>query len=190
MTELASHQIQVANWVLDAKPLSVIGTGSINYWNDGREVFDNVALIYKYPNGVQLIYDSMISNAHYGLEEQILGSKGTMELEIGKVFTENPPPAPGFKQLINQIEHKIFDNIPIGGPSWIPETANENKGQHILDKVLKSDGSDFQMDAFVASVRANKITEGLAEDGLNASVAALMGFEAIMQVKQIDWPKV
>ena len=86
ITELASHQIQVANWAVGEPPVSVMGAGSIVYWKDGREVYDNVALIYTYRNGMQFIYDSMISNKKYGLEEQIMGDKGTMELEVNKHY--------------------------------------------------------------------------------------------------------
>jgi hypothetical protein len=56
-----SHQIQVANWALQKTPVVVTGTGSIVFWKDGREVNDNVALIYSYDDGTQFIYDSMTS---------------------------------------------------------------------------------------------------------------------------------
>jgi predicted dehydrogenase len=46
--ELGSHQLDVANWVLGAHPKSVIGVGGIDYWKDGREVFDNVSCFYDY----------------------------------------------------------------------------------------------------------------------------------------------
>ncbi|MDP3583249.1 MAG: Gfo/Idh/MocA family oxidoreductase, partial [Ignavibacteria bacterium] len=81
-TELLSHQLQVANWVNRANPVSVVCNGSINFWKDSREVYDNIACIYEYPGGSNFVYDSQNCNKYYGLEEQILGSKGTMELEI------------------------------------------------------------------------------------------------------------
>ena len=40
-------------------------------------------------------------------------------MEAGNIFDEQPPPAPGIIQLINNIEHKVFDAIPIGGASWV-----------------------------------------------------------------------
>lgn len=55
--------------------------GDIVYWKDGREVYDSINLIYHYPNGVKMTYESMIANKFYGLEEEIMGSKGTMEPE-------------------------------------------------------------------------------------------------------------
>lgn len=188
MTELASHHLQVANWVLDSHPLSVTGTGSINYWKDGREVFDNVAVIYTYPGGVQFIYDSVISNKKYGLEIQVMGPKGTVEMEAGKYFLESPPPAPGIVQLINSIEKGLFEVVPVGGPSWVPENPSEDKGTYFVNKILRSDGSDMQLVAFAEAVRQNKVIPGLAEQGYLAGVATLLGDEATLSGKTIPWP--
>jgi predicted dehydrogenase len=48
MTELASHQLDVANRLLKATPQRVLASGGIDYWRDGREVFDNVFCVYEY----------------------------------------------------------------------------------------------------------------------------------------------
>jgi predicted dehydrogenase len=189
MTELASHQIQVANQIYNETPEAVWGCGGINYWKDGRELEDNVNLVYKYPGGSHLMYDSMISNKHYGLEEQILGSKGTFELENGKHWEESPPPAPGILKLINHIENKVFDTIPLGGASWIPETAENKKGNYIMDEVMEDDGTRMMLEAFVANVRENRIDQMLMKEGFYATVAALMGYEAILENKIVYWPK-
>ena len=95
MTELASHHMQVANWFLGTHPVSCAGYGSINYWKDGREVYDNVNVVYRYADNTHVVYDSLISNRFYGLEIQIMGPKGTIEAEAGRLYAENPPPAPG-----------------------------------------------------------------------------------------------
>jgi predicted dehydrogenase len=188
MTELGCHQIQVANWALGEIPVEVCGSGSINYWKDGREVFDNVNLVYTYPSGTHLIYDSCISNKKYGLEEQVMGPLGTLEMEAAKLYTENPPPAPGIIQLITQIERNIFDVVPIGGPSWVPDDPSEDKGKFITD-VLRSDGSSVQMEAFVNAVRENKIIPGILEEGYYGGVASLLGDKAMMEGKVIRWPE-
>lgn len=188
MTELGSHQIQVANQILGEKPVCVWGSGSINYWLDGREVNDNVSLVYKYPGGSHLIYDSINSNMHYGLEEQIMGPLGTMELEGGKIWQENPPPAPGILQLLNNIEHRIFDVIPIGGASWVPDSAVNDKPDYIWNEVLESDGTHMEMEAFVSMVRDNRFVPGLLKEGFYATVASLMGFEAIKNNQVVFWP--
>ena len=80
LTELMSHQIQVANWAKQQIPVSVMGTGSIRYWNDGREVNDNLAAIFSYADGTKFTYDTQTINKRYGCEEEIIGDKGLFEL--------------------------------------------------------------------------------------------------------------
>lgn len=189
MTELGSHQIQVANFIKKDFPRRVAGTGSINYWHDGREVFDNVNLVYEYADGSSLIYDSMISNAHYGLEEQIMGPKGTMELEAGKLYSENPPPAPGILQLLNNIEHKIFDPLPLGGKSWVPETAKEEKGEYIYEVDLEDDGTALEMEGFAQMIRENRHSDVLLREAYYGAIAALLGNEAIKKGVMISFPE-
>lgn len=48
MAELGSHQLDVANWILGTAPTSVMASGGIDYWQDGREVHDNVFCVYDY----------------------------------------------------------------------------------------------------------------------------------------------
>jgi len=189
MTELASHHIQVANWFLGNPPLSVSGSGSINYWKDGREVFDNVNLVYTYPDGVHMNYDSLISNKRHGLEMQIMGPKGTLEPESGKFYLENPPPAPGIVQLINDIERGIFNSIPIGGATWVPDLAVDSKGTYLTDEPPTSDGSDLQMVAFTNAVRDARPIPGMIDQAVQAGIATLMGHHATRENSVVNWPE-
>ena len=188
MTELASHQMQVANYILGSYPTEIMGAGSINYWKDGREVYDNVNVVYAYPGGTQVIYDSMISNKHYGLEEQIMGPKGTMELESGLMWSETPPPAPGILQLINNIEHGIFDNIPLGGASWVPDTPVKDSGTPILDEELGDDGTRLEMEGFIHAVQTGEKYRKLLAQGYYATIAVLLGWEAMVTKKVVTMP--
>lgn len=190
MTELASHQIQVANWAKQSTPVSVRGVGSINYWKDGREVYDNVALIYSYNDGTQLIYDSMTSNRQYGLEEQIMGDLGTLEMETNRLFLEHPPEPKkpkGILQLIGDIENDVFGKVPIGGASWIPETATKYEGESIVEKD-ETDGSKEQLLAFAVSVLENKVTPGLFEHGYHCSIWTLLGQQAMETGETLTLP--
>lgn len=189
MTELACHQIQIGTWAMRSIPEKVMGHGSITRWKEKREVYDNVSCIYVFENGVKLNFESVVSNKFYGLEEQVLGSLGTIELEKGKYYFENVEPAPGFLQLINDIEHKLFDAIPFAGTSWAPETANENKGEYILGERPKSDGTSLMLDAFVEAVITGKQPQNIAEEGYYASALSLLGHEAIEKGQIIGFPE-
>lgn len=187
MTELASHQIHVANWVLGSHPLKVTGMGSINFWSDGREVFDNVNLVYQYPGGVHFVYDSLISNQHYGCEEQVMGSLGTLELESGRFYPETPPPAPGILQLIHTIEKGVFEAIPIGGASWVPESASSDKAQSFVPEGRIDDGTTLQMEAFVNMVAEQSPQPDLLEKAYYASIATIMGYQAMVSGQPVDF---
>jgi predicted dehydrogenase len=190
MTELASHQIQIANWAKKALPIDVRGTGSISYWKDGREVHDNIALIYTYADGTQFIYDSMIQNRKYGLEEEILGDLGTLELESNRFYPEEipePPKPPGIVQLIKDISKGKSQAVRIGGASWEPETARTYKGEPVVAESY-TDGTLEQMIAFADSVRNGQQIPGLLEQVYYGSVWTLLGQEAIDTGKVVAMP--
>jgi len=199
MTELGTHQIQMGTWALKSLPDYIMGSGDLMYWKDGREVYDNVQVIYHYPNGVKLTFESIISNKFYGMGEEILGDKGTIELDKGKLFFEEIKPAPGIQQLVNQIEHKIFDVVPVAGPSWIPETASENKGENIVDLIHEEkggkkidptdDGSKALVSAFCDSVITGKPVLNLVEEAYYASVLSLLGLQAMDEKRIIPFPE-
>lgn len=188
MTELACHQLQIGSWALNKLPEKVMGHGAITYWKDGREVYDNVSCLYVFDDGVKMTSDSVISNQFYGLEEQIMGNLGTVEPEKGKYYFESIPPAPGFLQMINDWENKLFDTLPFAGTSWAPETANENKGELILGERPKSDGTSLLLEAFVEAVITRKQPARIAEEGYYASMLCLLGHQALQEEKTLYFP--
>lgn len=188
MTELACHQLQTASWALRSIPNTVMGTGAIVFWKDGREVYDNVNCIYSFDEGQSLTFNSNISNKFYGLEEQIMGHLGTVEPEKGKYFFEEVEPAPGFLQLVRDIENSIFETLPFAGTSWEPETAKVNHGTYILGDKPKSDGTSEMLAAFVEAVITRKQPLHIAEEGYYASAYALLGLQAIDEQRIITFP--
>ncbi|MCA1744360.1 MAG: Gfo/Idh/MocA family oxidoreductase, partial [Bacteroidales bacterium] len=191
MTELASHHIQVANWAKKALPVEVRGAGSISYWKDGREVEDNVALIYSYADGTQFIYDSMIQNKKHGLEVQVMGDKGAIELETNRLFYEEQPAPPkpaGIVQLIQNINEGVFGAVSLGSSSWDAELASTYKGDPVVAED-NTDGTLEQLIAFADSVREGKPVPGLFEQGYYGSVWTLLGQDAIDTGQVITMPE-
>ncbi|MGH8759732.1 MAG: Gfo/Idh/MocA family oxidoreductase, partial [Burkholderiales bacterium] len=187
MTELAAHQIQVANWFLDAVPQRVIGSGSLCFWKDGREVYDHVALIYEYDGGRKLIYSSLLNNRRYGCEEQIQGHQGTIEPELGQVYLEAPPTVPGLRQLTDDVRHGRVRSVPIGGPTWSPELPVTTPGQAL--RWGEYDETMLQFEAFAEAVKQGRPLPGLLREAYHASVAALLGERAMDTGQPVLWPK-
>ncbi|MDR2935847.1 MAG: Gfo/Idh/MocA family oxidoreductase [Rikenellaceae bacterium] len=188
MTELACHQVQLGSWALKELPNRMMGSGSLTWWKDGREVYDNVSILYLYDSGVRMSFDSIISNKFYGCEEQIMGHEGTIEPEKGKFFYETIPPAAGILQLVNEAEKGIFESIPFAGPSWVPETANKNKGEFLIGEKPKEDGSRLTDRAFVEAVITGKRVEKLVEEGYYATTLSILGDQAMQEGRIIDYP--
>jgi predicted dehydrogenase len=185
MTELATHQLQIASWFLDAAPTRVIGSGSICFWKDGREVYDHAALVYEYSGGRKLVWTSLLNNARYGCEEQIQGSKGTIEPELGRIFKENPPGVRALRQMTQDVKDGQKRPVPIGGATWFPElpvtTPGESLGWGEFDETM------LQFEAFGEAVRSGKPLPGLLRQAYIASVASLMGEQAMDSGRPVDW---
>ncbi|MDD6210177.1 MAG: Gfo/Idh/MocA family oxidoreductase [Bacteroidales bacterium] len=188
-TELETHQVHVANWFMNAEPIQVMGAGGINYYrNTEREVEDNISVIFTYPNGAHLIYDSINSNKHYGLEEQFMGPKGTLEIEQNRIFRENARGASSIEKLINDIENSVFDVVPIGGATWIPETAEKNRGEVVFPR-WKSEETMLQLVAFADFIRDGGFPVDFTRQAYYATVWSLLAEKAIEENKILTLPE-
>jgi len=186
MTELATHQLQIGNWFLDAVPTRVIGSGSICFWKDGREVYDHVALVYEYSGGRKFVYTSHLNNARYGCEEQIQGSKGTIEPELGRIYQEVPPKVLALQRMQEDVKRGHKRTVPIGGATWFPElpvtTPGESLGWGEYDETM------LQFEGFGEAVRSGKPLPGMLAQAYAASVASLLGEQAMDRGEAVTWP--
>ncbi|MHC1705706.1 MAG: Gfo/Idh/MocA family protein [Tenuifilaceae bacterium] len=189
MTELACHQLQIGTWATRQIPDKVMGHGAITYWKEKREVYDNVSCIYLFDNGIKMNFDSVLSNKFYGLEEQILCTKGTVEPEKSKYYYEETTPAPAFLQMINEVENAIFGSLPFAGTSWVPETANINEGHYLMDKMPQGDGTSLLLEAFAEAVITGKQPSLIAEEGYYATQLSLLGHQAMEEEKILVFPE-
>ena len=199
MTELASHQLEVCNWATKRVPRSVMGMGDIVFWKDGREVYDSVNLIYHYDNDVKINYESLISNRFNGMEDQILGHKGTMDLAKGVYYYEEDKSGSGIEQLLNQIGNKVFTSVPIAGPSWRPETKKAYKPHYIMEGNFninegvsmigaEKDGSDIILSAFCQACITGEKGQNIVEEAYSATMLCLLGNQAMAQQRKIEFP--
>lgn len=90
LAELGSHHIDTANWIFGSMPEKVIGNGGIAFYRDGRETFDHLQTIYRYPGDRTLFFSSIIGNQRTGFQIQVFGTAGSIELtlEDGTMYYE------------------------------------------------------------------------------------------------------
>ena len=82
IVDLGSHQIDIYNWYLDARPTSVLASGRTNYYDkQTHEWYDTVMAIYEYqtPQGpVTAHYQTISTNSSQGYFESFMGHEGTL----------------------------------------------------------------------------------------------------------------
>jgi predicted dehydrogenase len=91
VAELTSHQVDVSDWMFGSSPEFVMGLGSLDDIKDGRDVYDNVQLIYRYPQGQRLVYSTISTNQFLPMfngqrsemGEMIVGTEGTIQITVG-----------------------------------------------------------------------------------------------------------
>jgi predicted dehydrogenase len=89
--ELTSHQVDVCDWMFGSSPEFVMGYGSLDRLKDGRDVYDNIQLIYRYPKGRTMTYSSISTNQFLPffngqraeMGELIMGTDGAIEITVG-----------------------------------------------------------------------------------------------------------
>lgn len=200
MTELGTHQIEVCNWVAHKIPTTIAGMGDIVYWKDGREVFDSVNVTYKYSDGRIISYESLISNKFNGMEEQILGSKGTVDLSRGVYYLEEDNLVSGIRQLVDQVKTGVFAAIPTAGPSWKPELKSDYVPHPVIEGGFSitsgesmigatNDGSDVILSAFCQSCITGEKAKDVVEEAYYSTVLCLLGNQAMEENRVITFPE-
>ncbi len=164
LAELCSHQIDFVNWVLGTMPDKVMGTGGVDYWKDGRETFDNIHLIYNYPDGVKAKFTCLTCNAKDNYQIKIIGDKGTILLDYTKAWFY--PEAPQKKELGE------VDSVSGATMLW-------NQGEVIPIDVAHADPSKQALLDFRDSILHNTKPKSDVNTGANTSVCVQMGLNAM-----------
>ena len=81
VAELLSHQIDFINWAFDTHPADFLATGGIDVFKDGRETYDNVQVMLRYPEQNMVgNFGATCGNSRDGYLFKIKGTKGTVSL--------------------------------------------------------------------------------------------------------------
>ena len=194
MSELGTHQIHAVNWFLGSAPIAVVGMGGIDYWKDGREVFDNVEVIFEYPGGVKLNYTSLTTNQYDGYYEQYMGKDGTL-----LISEEKETPSSYFREPTAPVE------------DWMKQSATAQKGKHnesglkldpeatkkiapgtkVGEKTLMTSTSgrtsyQLEMEDFFAAIRTGSPVTCDWKEALGCCVAAIKANEAMDKKTRIE----
>jgi predicted dehydrogenase len=185
MAELASHQIQVVNWFSNRLPERVFGTGGIYRFKDGREVPDHIYLIYEYPEDLTFSFSSIQSNKWDHYYEAFFGTKGTILMTGEKdalLFYESGAEATQVK----------VENV--SGDAPIMQASESRAWDAAGTQMSGSSSSSFnaltayrlELEGFAQTIRDGRPNLCDGQEGMNAAVATIVGFDAVEQKARID----
>lgn len=189
MAELGSHQVDVVNWVLGETPTAVVGIGGLDYYKDGRDIYDNVQVIYEYANGVKFQYQSICTNQFDGFTEQIMGDKGTIILSPSKVTMFPEPKADEI------IWAEMADKETSGGKEGLvlaAEKSPRKKKEMQEGKAIGADGhakkDDYllELEDFFQSIRDGHAPLCSPRVALDTCVASIKSLEAMYENKRVE----
>lgn len=177
MAELGSHQIDITNWVYGAPPVSVVASGGIDYYKDGRETNDNVEAIFRYPSGGTLTFSSITTNAKLGNQLTIYGTDGSCEITVEDAhfyYEASRPKGPTNGEIVERgvrtgATYSTKGEMPYRGPGEpvaIPDGAAGNP-------------NFLAVESFFENVRANTRPFADVTAGYNSATAVALSNRAI-----------
>lgn len=173
VAELCSHQLDFVNWVLDATPNQVMGVGGIDYWKDGRETYDNVHLIYSYPDGIEAKFTCLTTNALNDYQIKVMGDKGTIIMDYDKAW---------YYPQGQQAQKEIGEVDGVSGA-----TVQWEKGKGFPINVHHADPTEQALIDFADSIQQNKAPLSDFVTGAKAAIAVQMGLDAMYNKKIVKW---
>lgn len=172
VAELCSHQIDFVNWATGEVPDKVTGVGGIDYWKDGRETYDNVHLIYSYPNGVKAKFSCLTSNAVDDYKIKVMGDKGTLILDYTKAWFY---PEGSYQKEIGTVDGVAGATVP-----W-------EQGKGIPIEVKHEDPSKQALIDFRENVMNGTLPISNVVSGAKTAVCVQMGLDAMHNDDIVHW---
>lgn len=93
------HQVDLISWFLKARPKSVTGFGSLQFWNsnkdnDDREAFDTVQAVFEFPGKVNCMYEASLANSFESEYEVLYGTDAAVVLRGASAWMFKEADAP------------------------------------------------------------------------------------------------
>ena len=182
LAELGSHQINFANTAFGAMPESAIASGGIDYWKDGREIPDNMQVIFRYPGGRTLEASYITTNRLDGAQERIFGTGGSVVLTHtdATYFKEPSDPNSAVPPEI-AIHHKL-----ITGPTYSAEQPYHGKGESPISGEAE-DADLLACREFIDCIRNKRRPKTDEQVGWTEGVTVALGNRALEEGRRIEF---
>ena len=185
--ELASHQLNAANWFLGSAPVAVTATGGVQRFKDGREVPDHIYAMWEYPGGRTVTYSSVESCAFENRYEMFFGTKATLVVrnEVEALLFEE---GNGERQSGVEITERGSAAAADASETRPGNTAGESRAttaQPSTDGTRPS-ASRQEISRFCAAVRVHTPLACGPEQAMHSAKACIRGNESIGRKTRLE----
>ncbi|MBF8293887.1 MAG: afr 2 [Bacteroidetes bacterium] len=107
VVDLGSHQLDIYNWFLNARPNTIVASGGIDYYDRRtHEWFDTVLATFEYETTfgkVRAFYQTISTNSNQGYFESFMGDQGTLVISEsgGRGAAYREPTAPEWDKWVS-----------------------------------------------------------------------------------------
>jgi len=181
--ELASHQVNVANWFFQAVPEAVQSSGGLYRFPEQREVYDHVYATFEYPLGRTAVFTSIESNAFDHFYEMFMGTKGTLILR-------------------GETEVYLFEEGQRGQPTGVEATAkgagpvldaSESRAADaagvahsaVPTKIERAASYRLEISGFCSAIRVGKPLQCGPERAIHSATACIVANEAVAKKSRL-----
>jgi len=195
VAEFGSHQIDVFNWFLDARPTAVMAAGGTEYYDrKTHEWCDTVMAILEYPvrqRTVRVLYQIVASNGNLGYYEKFLGADGALVISeaagLANLFREAT--APDWGKWVNLgflvQTGKRPDQTDGTRTSVVSITDSVTQTHYTVPVEFKEPIQKAHLENFFAAIQGKAQLNCPAEVGYAAAVTASKIYEAIETGRKI-----
>ncbi len=181
------HQIDTVHWFTGFKhPLSVIASGGIYMWNDGRKNVDTLTAILEYgpendkdsTKRFQVNYTSRFSNSAGGTKEIYYSNGGELNLDTNRV-TPNGGLEKGHAEIMG-LKENFLPEFSLADKS-VKTVTDANQGTDAM--------TTAHMKNWMECIRSRNEPNAPVEAGYNHSVASLMVTESLLRGRKVVFDK-
>jgi len=164
LTDLMVHHIDIVHWFLNLDhPERAVTTGSYPLAKGIWETPDTIQTLLTYPDELQVHFEGTFSNAHNAEMIELMGEKGTLYLDRGRLEFTPERGQPGAEEMV---------------------LGTGKKG---LDFYDKPDGELLHLTNWLECIASRNKPNAPAEVGVSAASAAHLGNIAYRENKVANW---
>ena len=210
--EIGIHQMDIANWYVNALPVAITGFGALVHWTDGRDVADTVRVLIEYPGGVSVSFESTIGNSFEGELGVLYGTDSAIMMRERKawMFKEADAPVLGWEVYSKREEFYRESGLVLGAGATKQESRKVDRfeaadaksplqysleaflvNSHNLSAGVKDfietygDGDEAALLEYLKDQAKNRVVAPSLRDGFQATLTAIKANEAVTKGQRI-----